>query len=89
MEHEILVCKCENVEHQVVFTYDSEDKEDRIVYMSVHLIPETNILKRIWVAIKYVFGYRSMYGHFDEFIFNTKDSHKLEKVLRYLSSDIV
>ena len=57
LEHEILVCKCENTEHQLVFSYFPDELDDREVYMSVHLIPESNIFKRIWKAIKYVFGH--------------------------------
>lgn len=87
MEHELFVCKCENVEHQAVFTYFPEDEDDREIYMSVHLIPESNIFKRIWVAVKYIFGHRSMYGHFDEFIIKQEDAHKLEKLLRYLKPE--
>lgn len=85
IEHSIIICKCENVEHQLVFTYFSEDRE---VYMTTHLKPESNIFKRIWRAIKYIFGYRSMYGDFDEFIFNKTDSHKLAKILKHLDPNI-
>lgn len=84
IEHELTVCKCENTEHQLVFTYFPDDEDDREIYVSVHLIPESNIFKRIWHAIKYVFGHRSIYGHFDEFIFKQSDAHKLVKVLKYL-----
>lgn len=83
IEHELIVCECENIEHQLVFTYFPEE-EDGAIYVSVHLIPESNIFKRIWHAIKYVFGHRSIYGHFDEFIFKQSDAHKLVKVLKYL-----
>ena len=41
-------------------------------------------LKRVWSAIKYIFGYRSKYGHFDEFIFNKEDSDKLQKIVNHL-----
>lgn len=88
MEHEILVCKCESVEHQLVFSYFPEDEDDREVYMSVHLRLESNIFKRIWKAIKYIFGHKSIYGHFDEFIMAQKDSHKLVKILKYLDPNV-
>lgn len=88
MEHTILVCKCESVEHQLVFSYFPEDEDDREVYMSVHLRPESNILKRIWSAIKYIFGHTSIYGHFDDFIMKQSDSHKLVKILKYLDPDV-
>lgn len=76
---ELFICKCQSIEHQLIFT-SFEDE----VYVSVHLVPESNILKRIWMAIKYVFGYTSCYGHFDEFIFNESDAEKLQKVVNHL-----
>lgn len=41
------------------------------------LTPEYNIWKRMWMAIKYIFGYKSMYWHFDEFVFKKSDADKL------------
>ena len=87
-KNELFVCECSNVEHQLIFTYfDDETKGD--VYMSVHLIPESNIWKRIKNAIKYIFGYRSKYGDFDEFIFRSKDSEKLQSIINYLKKSSV
>jgi hypothetical protein len=63
----------------MIFTYD-----DNEVYVSIHLIPEYNIFKRIWNAIKYIFGYKCKYGHFDEFIFDKTDVKKLKKIIEYL-----
>lgn len=79
--NELFICECHNVEHQLVFSYFPEDNE---VYMAVHLIPEYNIWKRIWIAIKYIFGYKSIYGHFDEFIFDKSDADKLQKIVDFL-----
>jgi hypothetical protein len=78
---EVIVCKCANVEHQIIFSY-FEDEPD--IYMSIHLVPESNIFKRIWNGIKYIFGYKCRYGHFDELIISTKDIPKLEKILDHL-----
>lgn len=32
----------------------------------------------------YFFGYRSCYGHFDEFIFKKSDANRLQRVVDYL-----
>lgn len=58
--NELFICQCNNVEHQLIFSYFSND-EDRDV--SVHLSPDS-FWKRIWNSIKYIFGYRCMFGHF-------------------------
>lgn len=84
LKHELFICECNNVEHQLIFSYFQNSE----VYMEVHLVPEYNILKRIWNAIKYVFGYRSKYGHFDEFIFQKCDAPKLAKIVKYLDQDV-
>lgn len=84
MNNELFICECCNTEHQLIFSYD---EEDHITFVSIHLIPERNIWKRIWGAIKYIFGHRSIYGHFDEFIFNNEDANKLQKVVDALRSE--
>ena len=48
---EVFICKCYNTEHQLIFSYFTDEKE---VYVSVHLIPEYRIFKRIWNAIKFI-----------------------------------
>ena len=78
---EVFICKCYNTEHQLIFSYFTDEKE---VYVSVHLIPEYRIFKRIWNAIKYIFGHRSRYGHFDEFIFKPEDADKLQSIVNFL-----
>lgn len=79
--NELFICQCHNTEHQLVFSYDKDWEE---VFVSVHLIPESNIFKRIWKALQYIFGHRSIYGHFDEFIFQKDDAEKLQQVVNHL-----
>ena len=79
--NELFICQCHNTEHQLIFSYFPEDKD-----VSVHLIPEYRLWKRIWRAIRYIFSYRSRYGHFDEFIFKKSDAKRLQKVVDYLKS---
>lgn len=83
--NELFICQCHNTEHQLIFSYFPED-EDKDVYVSVHLTPEYRLWKRIWMALRYIFGYRSCYGHFDEFIFKKSDAKRLQKVVDYLKS---
>lgn len=84
MEKEnLFICACNNVEHQLIMSYSTED-DYKEVYCSIHLKPERNLFKRIWRAIKYVSGHRSIYGEFDEFIFKPEDADKLQEVTDYL-----
>lgn len=79
--NELFICQCHNTEHQLIFRYDTDWEE---VFVSIHLIPESNIFRRIWAGIKYIFGHRSRYGCFDEFIFKKSDANKLQKVVNHL-----
>jgi hypothetical protein len=42
----------------------------------VFLRPES-FYKRIWLGIKYIFGYTCRYGYFDEFILDPKDVDRM------------
>ncbi len=61
----ILICDCSSAEHQIIFRKMDDDNE--FVYGSIHLSSRP-FLKRIIPAIKYIFGYKCRYGHFDEIL---------------------
>ena len=81
---ERFIGECNSIEHQIVMSYFEDEKE---VYCNVHLKPERNVLKRIIHAVKYIFGHRSAYGDFDEFIFNPKDADRLQSVVDHLRTE--
>lgn len=81
---ELFICGCNSIGHQIVMSYFEDEKE---VCCSVHLIPERNVFKRIIHAVKYVFGHRSVYGDFDESIFNPKDADGLQSVVDHLKTE--
>jgi hypothetical protein len=43
----------------------------------MHLTPRRGFFNRFVAAIKYIFGYRSSYGHWDNFIFSANDCEKM------------
>lgn len=83
MKQDLFICKCHSVEHLLVITHFPDEKNGEI-YCSIHLKPEPNFFKRIQNAVRYIFGHRSIYGDFDEFIFNPEDADKLQEVVDYL-----
>ena len=83
MKEELLICECSNAEHQLIFRY-FEDEDWKEVYMTTHLSEYRNFWQRLKYAIKYVFGYKSRYGAFDEFIFRKEDADKLQSIVDYL-----
>lgn len=84
MERELFICSCENTEHQIVFSW-FEDDDVANVYATIHL-RKKSFWTRLKYGIKYIFGYQSRYGAFDEFIFNPNDARKLKKIARWLTN---
>ena len=84
--HDVIVCACHNTEHSIIITKNENKNYDNDVYLSIHLIPERNIFKRIKNAIKYIFGYRCKYGHFDEIVLNKEHYDKIQEIADYLKS---
>ena len=82
MAKEILTCVCASVEHQIIIRYDEDDTQ---VYANIYLA-DLPILKRIINAVKYIFGYKSIYGDFEEFIFDKRDIPALENVINHLKN---
>ena len=78
METEFFECACHSDEHTLKFSYDAEDHQ---LYTSVYLNQYQNVFRRVWVAIKYVLGYRSKYGHWDCFIMQPQDAERLRSLL--------
>lgn len=83
-EQELLVCKCGDVSHQCIIGYNVDDSPKE-VFLSVHLVREPNIFKRLAIAFKYIFGRCSIYGDFDEIVLSPLDADKLQKAVDYLN----
>jgi len=81
---ELFICDCGDVEHQFIISYDSEDKE---IYISVHLRNYMSFFQRIIIAIKYIFGKKSIYGAFDVVILNKNQIIELRDCLNQKIKD--
>jgi hypothetical protein len=60
--------------------FRSFDNEDEI-YVDVHLV-NRDFLYRLKYAIKYIFGYKSQYGAWDEMILNKKEFKQIIKNIK-------
>lgn len=76
-ETPVFVCECRSIEHQVKFFYD---EEDATLYVYIHLT-QYGFWKRFVTGIKYIFGYSSRFGEWDQFIFKKEDEAKLQEFL--------
>ena len=72
-------CQCYSDEHTLKFTLDDEDEPYLVT--SIFLNQYRSIFKRVWVAIKYIFGYTCKYGHWDCWELRPEDSKRLMALL--------
>ena len=70
-----LECSCSSPEHTVRFIRDEE-----FTYMTFFL-SEGPWYSRLAKAVKYVFGYKCRYGHFDEVVLGKNEVAELIRVL--------
>jgi hypothetical protein len=78
MTTEFFECACFSDEHTLKFSYDPDENE---LYTSVYLNQYRSVWKRIWVAVRYVCGYRTKYGHWDCFILRPEDAIRLRSLV--------
>lgn len=83
VQNEYLECRCYSPDHTVRFVFD-DDPEYPELYAYV-LLSQESLFKRIWKALKYVFGFSCRYGHFDEFILRREDCDRLISLLERFS----
>lgn len=80
---QIFVCDCSSREHQIVFEYDFDDN---LIYAHIHLT-QYGFWKRLKMGIKYIFGYKCRYGHWDEFIWRVEHADKLAELSKILKKN--
>lgn len=79
LESHYFDCSCMSLEHTLRFVFDTED---HFLYAEVYLNRSHGFFGRVWRAIKYVFGYKSKYGEFGEWILDERDCDRLIALLR-------
>ena len=55
-----------------------------LVIVQIHLVNYRNVLQRIWMGLKYICGYKTKYGHWDEMVLDNSHIQQLEATLEYL-----
>jgi hypothetical protein len=77
----LFVCTCGCAEHQFIVSYFTDLPENSDTYVALHLAPQ-GFWKRVVTACKYLCGYQSMYGAFDEIILSTEQCLELSQILQ-------
>jgi hypothetical protein len=80
-----IICDCHSNEHMFALSYFANDEDEPYAYLTVHLSHWENFFRRLWIGIKYAFGYRSRYGDWDGVIINPKEARNIIEFLnKYL-----
>jgi hypothetical protein len=74
---EVFICECHSPDHQFIIR-KFDDEPD--VYIAIHLTKQP-MMRRLKYAFRYIFGYQSRFGAFDEIILNPDDADRLQKVV--------
>jgi hypothetical protein len=78
--NEYFDCICHSPEHTLRFALDL-DSDDPVIYTEIFLNQYRSWYKRIWIAIKYIFGYKCKYGHWDCWELKIEDAKRLSEML--------
>lgn len=73
----ILQCSCHHHEHKIMFHYMEDIDEWSVLFN----LERPKWYKRIWIGIKYIFGYGSKYGDYGEVLLRQEDVKYLVKKL--------
>lgn len=82
---EFFECECSSPEHTLTFTL-SLDEDEPEIYTSVFLGSYPWGWKRFKTAVRYLFGYKCVYGHWDCFQLRPGDALRLQGMLERLIS---
>ena len=72
-------CDCNHEEHRFCVTSEDLNYDDLPpqLYFHVQMSQYRGILRRTWQAIRYIFGYKSTYGHWDTVNISEDDLDRL------------
>ena len=80
-------CSCGGGEHTLKFVL-CKDEDDPCIYADVFLDQYNPCWKRVWLAIKYIFGYKTRYGHFGCWEMKDYDAKRLRAMCDEFLKDI-
>lgn len=87
-ERILFLCNCGNPEHQMIATIypESNQENERYVFLEVLLRRETSIFRRIRTAIKYILlDMKGTGGDFTEIVLSEDHLPQLQHLVDYLS----
>lgn len=88
-KHILLLCSCYSSEHQmIIHLTEGGDMFPPEAFVHVHLV-RRSFWCRIKYGIKYIFGYTSRYGAWDELILDKSHVKSLLQLAKHLDDETV
>ena len=88
-KHMLLLCSCYSSEHQMIIHLDEGgDLFPPEAFVHVHLV-RRSFWYRLVYGIKYIFGYKSKYGAWDEFMLDKTHANSLREIAKHLDDETV
>lgn len=84
MKQQLYICACNSAEHQMIFNPDPLD--EKLIYVEINLVRKS-FIDRLIYGIKYIFGYQSKYGAFEEIVLNKDHAEQLREASCYLDPE--
>ena len=82
MKQTLFVCRCGSLEHLFIVS-----AEEEYLFIETHLAP-LPFFERLKHAVRYLFGYRSKYGDFDEIVLDARTALDLgDYLVRWAEGD--
>jgi len=83
MESNYFDCQCGSAEHTLRFSLETWEDEDVSgeICVQVHLRQHYKWYQRIYMAIRYIFGYQSKYGMYDCTLLQQEEYARLRELL--------
>lgn len=89
IKKEYFECSCFSEEHTLRFTlYPAEEDSPPDLFTSVFLNQHRGFFRRLWIAFRYLFGYKCRYGHWDCFLLNPKDVDRMILLLQAYKNEL-
>jgi hypothetical protein len=89
-ESVVLDCSCSSTDHAIVLHhYQWDDENYPQLDLNMQMAPSSGFWRRVWIALKYVFGGASPcgYGHWNETGLHPREARQLRDVLdRFLKA---
>lgn len=73
-----LPCGCGGIDHNLIFKIDTDEQPQVWLYYQLEKRPWYN---RIWLGIKYIFGFQSKFGMYGELLINKSNVHILKRIV--------